>query len=120
MWKLYLIYGFDIYKGNLHKEFYKRKSLVCDMIEPFRPIIDYKIRKMYNLNQVNNFSFKIQNGQYMLNWKESSKFMVLILEEIIEYKGVIFDYIQKYYRWFMKDNSIDKFPKAILKKENKL
>lgn len=110
------IYGFDIYKGNLHKEFYKRKSLVCDMIEPFRPIIDYKIRKIYNLNQVKNFTAKIQNGQYTLNWEESSKFMVFILEEIIEYKGAIFDYIQKYYRWFMKGNDIEVFPKAILKR----
>lgn len=114
------IYGFDIYKGNLHKEFYKRKSLVCDMIESFRPIIDYKIRKMYNLNQINNFSFKIQNGQYILDWKDSSKFIALILEEIIEYKGAIFDYIQKYYRWFMKGSSIEMFPKAFLKKENKV
>jgi len=45
------IYGFDIYKGNLHREFYKRKSLVCDIVEPFRPIVDYKIRKAINLGQ---------------------------------------------------------------------
>ena len=47
------IYGFDIYKGILHKEFFKRKSLICDFIEPFRPIIDYRIRKMQSLSQIN-------------------------------------------------------------------
>jgi CRISPR-associated protein Cas1 len=41
------IYGFDTYKGNLHQEFYNRKSLICDLVEPFRVIIDLKIRKMY-------------------------------------------------------------------------
>ena len=34
------IYGFDLYVGVLHREFYMRKSLVCDLVEPFRPIID--------------------------------------------------------------------------------
>ena len=31
------LYGFDAYKGVYHREFYQRKSLVCDLIEPFRP-----------------------------------------------------------------------------------
>lgn len=43
------LYGFDIYKGVYHQEFYQRKSLVCDLVEPFRPIIDYRIRKAYQL-----------------------------------------------------------------------
>ncbi|NLH92475.1 MAG: CRISPR-associated endonuclease Cas1, partial [Atopobium sp.] len=34
------MYDFDSYVGVLHTEFYKRKSLVCDMVEPFRCIID--------------------------------------------------------------------------------
>lgn len=109
------IYGFDIYKGNLHKEFYKRKSLVCDIIEPFRPIIDYKIRKAINLGQINNYKFLIYNGQYQLKWQYSSDFVELILKEIIKYKHNIFIFIQKYYRWFMKDEKIERFPKVTLK-----
>lgn len=38
------LYGFDTYKGVYHKEFYQRKSLVADIIEAFRPIVDYQIR----------------------------------------------------------------------------
>ena len=34
------LYGFDTYLGFYHKEFYQRKSLVCDVVEPFRCIID--------------------------------------------------------------------------------
>lgn len=33
---LLLLYGFDIYKGVYHQVFYQRKSLVCDLVEPFR------------------------------------------------------------------------------------
>lgn len=108
------IYGFDIYKGNLHKEFYKRKSLVCDIIEPFRPIIDYKLRKMINLGQINEFEYTIYNNQYQLNWQESAKFISLMLEDIFKYKICIFRFIQQYYRWFMKDKDIKDFPEVKL------
>lgn len=109
------IYGFDIYKGNLHKEFYKRKSLVCDIIEPFRPIVDYKIRKTINLGQTSNYKYTVDNGQYRLDWEDSEKFIVMILEEIMQYKEKIFEYIQQYYRWMMKNKSIEEFPKVVLK-----
>ncbi len=109
------IYGFDLYKGNLHREFYKRKSLVCDIIEPFRPIVDYKIRKMINLQQMKDYKFTKYKEQYQLDWKDSSHFIGEILSEIMSYKSDIFDFIQQYYRWFMKGEDITKFPKAVLK-----
>lgn len=111
------LYGFDLYKGNLHQEFYKRKSLVCDIIEPFRPIIDYKIRKAYNLKQL-NYKYIFIKNQYNLNWQDSSKFIKAILEDINDYQDSIFKFIQKYYRWFMKDMDIERFPKAELKKND--
>lgn len=106
------IYGFDIYKGMLHKEFYKRKSLICDFIEPFRPIIDYKIRKMYKLSQVDKADFLVDNGRYSLQWKNNSKYLNMFIEEIVENKELIFDFIQKYYRWFMKGTELQQFPFA--------
>lgn len=33
------VYDFDVYHGVLHTDFYMRKSLVCDLMEPFRPIV---------------------------------------------------------------------------------
>ena len=96
------------------QEFYKRKSLVCDIIEPFRPIVDYKIRKIINLGQTQNYNFSLCKGQYQLDWKDSAKFVRLILSEKIQYKSCIFDFIQKYYRWFMKNEDISNFPKVVL------
>jgi CRISPR-associated protein Cas1 len=112
------IYGFDIYKGNLHKEFYKRKSFICDMIEPFRPIIDYKIRKLFTLKQCNNWNFVITNGRHQLSYKDSSECVTILLKEILCYKESIFDYIQQYYRWFMKNGDIENFPKGVLIKND--
>jgi CRISPR-associated protein Cas1 len=51
------LYGFDLYEGFYHTRFYQRKSLVCDIEEPFRPIIDEAIRKAYNLGQVSEKDF---------------------------------------------------------------
>lgn len=112
------IYGFDIYKGNLHREFYKRKSLVCDMVEPFRPIVDYKIRKAINLGQTKNYEYTVENKQFRLNWKDSNKFVLLILEEIIKHREEIYKYVQQYYRWFMKAKSVPDFPKVRLSGDN--
>lgn len=112
------IYGFDIYKGNLHQEFYMRKSLVCDIIEPFRPIVDYEIRKALNLKQIDDLSYHINQGQYQLQWKDSEKFISIILKAIMSYKEEIFVYIQQYYRWFMKGKEIKLFPKVVLKNDN--
>ena len=40
------VYGFDTYYGVFHKCFYMRKSLVCDLMESMRPIVDYQLRTM--------------------------------------------------------------------------
>lgn len=51
------MYGFDVYVGILHTQFFHRKSLVCDLEEPFRPIIDAALIKAMNLGQVSEKDF---------------------------------------------------------------
>ena len=51
------LYGFDVYKGVYHQCFYQRKSLVCDLVEPFRPIIDARIKKAYSLKEIKRERF---------------------------------------------------------------
>lgn len=41
----------DVYCGVLHTMFYMRKSLVCDVMEPFRAIVDEQVKKSLNLGQ---------------------------------------------------------------------
>jgi CRISPR-associated protein Cas1 len=104
------MYGFDTYKGNLHQEFYNRKSLICDMVEPFRGIIDYKIRKMHNLNQIAEDDFMEQRGRYMVNYKSKTNYGLEFANEINAHSICIFRYIQSYYRWFMTSEDISKMP----------
>ena len=104
------VYGFDEYYGVLHRCFYMRKSLVCDLVEPLRPIIDYAVRKSINLNQIKEDDFKVYNKRYVLEWRKSPAYTQIFLKAILEYKEEIFLFIQGYYRAFMKQKNANEFP----------
>ncbi len=103
------LYGFDVYCGVYHKEFYMRKSLVCDIMEPIRPIIDMKIRKAINLKQCREEDFQIIQNQYVLSYKKSPAYVEFLLEELLNYKEEIFVFVQSYYRSFMKNKPIAEY-----------
>lgn len=104
------IYGFDTYYGVFHRCFYMRKSLVCDIMEPMRPIIDYEIRKAINLGQCKQEDFEEYNKHYNLKYKSSPAYIQFLMNAILEHKDDIFLYVQKYYRFFMKMKSINEMP----------
>ena len=103
-------YGFDTYCGVMHKQFYMRKSLVCDIVEPFRVIIDHEIKKAINLKQIKRDDFTVINNQYRLKWSESPKYVKFIVGAIIEHKEEVFTYVQSFYRAFMKEIPAEKYP----------
>ncbi len=109
------VYGFDEYYGVLHRCFYMRKSLVCDLQEPFRPIIDYATRKAINLKQIKEDDFAVYNKRYVLDWKKSPEYMKIYLNAILNYREDIFLYIQGYYRAVMKQKVEDEYPVFLYK-----
>lgn len=104
------LYGFDVYCGVYHTFFYQRKSLVCDLIEPFRCIIDRRLRKAYRLKQISEEDFQFHHFQYQLSWDKQGKYIQLFWKDILEEKENIFLFIQSYYRWLMKDKELLEFP----------
>lgn len=103
-------YGFDTYCGVMHTQFYMRKSLVCDLVEPFRVLVDHEVKKAINLKQVKEDDFIVINNQYKLKWNESARYVKILMTPIIENKESIFAYIQAYYRAFMKELEGKAFP----------
>ncbi len=97
-------YGFDLYYGVYHKIYFQRKSLVCDLVEPFRILIDTTIRKSFNLKQIHEDDFLQRENKYFLNPKKSSYYSQIFLSTLLKHKIALFYYIQKYYRAFMRDN----------------
>lgn len=104
------LYGFDTYVGVLHRNFYQRKSLVCDIVEPFRCIIDKTIKKAFNLGQINEEDFTFKQERYTLSFKKAKPYTQWLMEGLLKYKSDIFIYCQEYYRAFVRDKSIEEYP----------
>ncbi|MEA2098148.1 MAG: type V CRISPR-associated endonuclease Cas1 [Patescibacteria group bacterium] len=105
------IYGFDTYKGFYHQLFFQRKSLSCDLVEPFRCIIDKQLLKSYHLNQIKKEDFKFSNGKYLLKYSESREYAKIFLEAIMKNKEEIFCYTRDFYRFILNDKNGQKdFP----------
>lgn len=103
------VYGFDAYCGVYHKDFYLRKSLVCDIMEPIRPLIDYRLRKAINLEELTQEDFKEYNKQFLLKYDKNAKAIEIFMQPIMERKEDIFKYIRGYYRNFMKGRDISAY-----------
>ena len=108
-----LSFGFDTYVGVLHKQFYMRKSLTCDIVEPFRFVVDKAVKKAYNLRQIQEEHFKVEKGIYKLKYENNKKYILFLMQAILDIKDDIFKYIQSYYRCVMKESPIEDYPMYI-------
>lgn len=104
------LFGFDLYKGVYHQLWFKRKSLVCDLIEPFRCIVEHRIYINFRNGKFSNSDFIEINKSYYIEHGKKTKYTEELYDAIIPYKMDIFKYVQKYYRCFMADKEIDEFP----------
>lgn len=104
------LYGFDLYCGVLHSFFYQRMSLVCDIVEPFRCIVDRRVRKAHNLGQIKETDFFLYNGRLNLEWERQAKYIQLFFKDILVDKEGIFLFCQRYYRWFVREKPMTEFP----------
>lgn len=95
------LYGFDVYKGFFHTQFFERKSLVCDLVEPLRCLIDHAVRTWYNLKKIDPKDFKYVKGEYEIGRDSRIKYSKLFLGAIIKRKNEIFDFVKWYYRMMM-------------------
>jgi CRISPR-associated endonuclease Cas1 len=109
------MYGFDNYVGVYHREFYMRRSLVCDMVEPFRPLIDWKVRTAVHLGQCKKEDFNVVDGRYILDIRKNKDYVAFLMKPLLENKADIFSYFQSYYRSFMKHKEISEYPSFIIK-----
>lgn len=104
------LFGFDPYMGVCHKLWFERKSLICDLIEPFRVIVDKQIIKSFNLGEFDKDDFELKNNQYFLKKGCSTKYTNVFFKVILNNKNQIFLYIRDYYRCFMGKKSVQSYP----------
>ena len=108
------MFGFDLYVGVFHRLWFKRKSLVCDVMEPFRCIIDRATRTAYHRKQFSEKDFTIEKGEYRLKRELSPDYYKVFIEALIPHKMDIFLFVQAYYRAFMRNTSAQAFPQFTL------
>lgn len=95
------LFGFDTYKGVYHKQFFQRKSLACDLMEPMRCIIDRQLLKSYNLKQIDEKDFLCKNDIWSLPYNKQKKYTEIFAGSLMERKEDIFCYIRSYYYYIM-------------------
>lgn len=99
------LHGFDTYKGVYHKLFFQRKSLACDIVEPFRCLVDKQLLKAYNLKQVNKEDFEVIEGRVVLPFDKNQKYALIFMDMIMEQKEEIFAFVHDFYRHIMDDKN---------------
>lgn len=105
------MFGFDPYVGVYHRLWFKRKSLVCDLIEPFRCIVDRAVRTAFNRSQFSEKDFDVIKGEYKLKIKKNSDYCKVFFDALIPFKSEVFKYVQSYYRCFMRQRNVCDYPK---------
>lgn len=98
------LYGFDAYKGFYHKLFFQRKSLACDLIEPFRCLIDRQLRKAHKLGQIKEDDFDYIGNRYVLSYANQRKYIKIFFDCILERKIDLFSYVKDYYYFMMRND----------------
>lgn len=104
------MFGFDLYIGVYHRLWFKRKSLVCDLVEPYRCLIDKAVRTAYNRREFSESHFDIRKGEYILKPEYNQHYYQVFFEVLVQHKTIVFKYIQQYYRCFMQQKSTALYP----------
>jgi CRISPR-associated protein Cas1 len=109
------LFGFDPFIGVYHRLWFKRKSLICDLMEPFRCLIDQQVRKAFNTNQCKIEDFKFFKNEYVLKHENNSEYTRMFYDVLIEQKLILFKYVRDYYRSFMQQKQTESYPQFLIK-----
>lgn len=109
------MFGFDLYVGVYHRLWFKRKSLVCDLMEPFRCLIDHIVLLAFNRNQFMPQDFELIKSEYHLKHERVADYYRVFYNALISHKTEFFRYVQTYYRCFMGCKSVGNYPNFIFK-----
>ena len=104
-----------IFRGQIYQLWgqwlwFKRKSLVCDLMEPFRCIIDHALLLAFNRKQFSEKDFTLIKQEYHLKYEKCADYYRVFYDELIARKMDIFKFVQQYYRCFMGCKSVKEYP----------
>lgn len=104
------MFGFDLYVGVYHRLWFKRKSLVCDLVEPFRCLIDHATLLAFNRKQFSEKDFTLIKQEYCLKYEKCADYYKVFYDTLIAHKTDFFKFVQQYYRCFMGCKTVKDYP----------
>lgn len=107
------LFGFDTYKGVYHQLFFQRKSLACDVMEPFRCVVDRALLKMHTLGRFDKNDFFVKNGMVGLSYQKNAKYSRMFLDALMKNKNELYEYVRGYYYYVL--NGDEEFPKFTIR-----
>lgn len=100
------LFGFDSYQGVFHQLFYARKSLACDAVEPFRCLVERRLRTAVNLGIIRPEQFKHGWNKVWCDPEQSAQLVALFAKDMIEQREVFYAYIRALYRHIMDERNL--------------
>jgi CRISP-associated protein Cas1 len=89
--------GFENTFGFLHTDYYQRQSLICDIMEPMRPIVDRALVKAWNLKQIQLDDFENVEGRIKLvDYRQSAKYTAIFIKAILSQEDSIWKYLNSF------------------------
>ena len=104
------LFGFDLYVGVYHRDWFRRKSLVCDVMEPFRCIIDRETLLSFREKRFRNTDFEFMDGHYELKRDKAPVYYRSYAEAVVSFKMQIYRFVRDYYRCFSKEADAEAYP----------
>jgi CRISP-associated protein Cas1 len=87
--------GYENTFGFLHADYYQRQSLVCDLMEPIRPIIDNALVNAYSRKQIKPEHFEIKDDKIQLiDYRNIGLYTDIFGKVIIQYQDQIYTYLK--------------------------
>ncbi len=108
------MFGFDVYIGVYHRLWFKRKSLICDLMEPFRCIIEHTVRGALSIGDIKDTDFDVYNGEHRLQRDKCAAYYRMFYDALIQHKSDVFMYVREYYRSFMSATQKREYPKFLI------
>lgn len=108
------MFGFDVYIGVYHRLWFKRKSLICDLMEPFRCIIEHTVRDALSIGDIKDTDFDVYNGEHRLQRDKCAAYYRMFYDALIQHKSDVFMYVREYYRSFMSATQKREYPKFLI------
>ena len=89
--------GYENTFGFLHVDYYQRQSLVCDLMEPIRPLIDNALVNALGRKQIKPEHFETVDGKVkLIDYRNIGQYTDIFAKALIEYQDPIYAYLRDF------------------------